>query len=362
MMMCFLHSLCYTLLLLLFSRGVLAQTRKLQVVYTPDRWADGDTTWWLEQLDASGTATLLATGQGHPFNNPPIWATPVRFEVDENACLQYRIRDMYGDGGGYVSVYFDSDGDGDLDADSTTGELVASYTFDSDAESDKYRGGGGGGDVGYSTHLFQNGVAPLGTVCTFDSIPKPDTGCHEEMAVDIIFVVDTSSDLLRYCQQDYYWDTIIDLVEHYVPRTDLQIAIVTYGTDAAELREYVPFVYRPFSDSRSGVPTADDLKACGPNLGVWWFQGLKPALQSFRRTQCIGGGHSTISALDMAITMFVEKYGTMHAPERRQYIIMMTDSNIEVDEYKNKYPDPCYSWKQTLEANAIEFILLNAAE
>eukprot|EP01083_Nonionella_stella_P312427 1117363_1 len=361
-MMCFLHSLCYTLLLLLFSRGVLAQTRKLQVVYTPDRWADGDTTWWLEQLDASGTATLLATGEGHPFNNPPIWATPVRFEVDENACLQYRIRDMYGDGGGYVSVYFDSDGDGDLDADSTTGELVASYTFDSDAESDKYRGGGGGGDVGYSTHLFQNGVAPLGTVCTFDSIPKPDTGCHEEMAVDIIFVVDTSSDLLRYCQQDYYWDTIIDLVEHYVPRTDLQIAIVTYGTDAANLHDYVPFVYRPFSDPRSGVPTATDLKECGSNLGVWWFQGLKPALQSFRRTQCIGGGHSTISALDMAITMFVEKYGTMHAPERRQYIIMMTDSNIEVDEYKNKYPDPCYSWKQTLEANAIEFILLNAAD
>eukprot|EP01083_Nonionella_stella_P297493 1010193_1 len=40
----------------------------------------------------------------------------------------------------------------------------------------------------------------------------------------------------------------------------------------------------------------------------------------------------------------------------------MTDSNIEVDEYENKYPDPCYSWKQTLEANAIEFILLSAAD
>eukprot|EP01083_Nonionella_stella_P270033 914023_1 len=200
--------LWHSILLLSFPRAVLSQTKALKCVFTPDAYQN-DITWWLEQIDASGVATLLAEGSGSANK----METPAGLTVDQNACLRYRILDSYGDGGGSISVYWGED-------------LTYPCTiFLNRAFSAAYNTGNGGGEPGTSEFLFQDGVGVLGTVCSFDSMDKPNTGCHEDIAVDIIFVMDTSSDLTQYCQSQY-WDAIIDLVEHHVPRTDLKIGIV----------------------------------------------------------------------------------------------------------------------------------------
>eukprot|EP01083_Nonionella_stella_P265898 900137_1 len=326
-MTCLLLYLWQTILFLSFN-VYLSQTKALKCVFTPDTYQN-DITWWLEQIDESGIATLIAEGSGSTNK----METPVGLTVDDNACLRYRILDSYGDGGGFITVYWGDD------------LTTPSTTFLNHAFSAAYNAGNGGGDPGTSEFLFQDGVGVLGTVCSFDSMTKPDTGCHEDIAVDIIFVMDTSSDLTQYCQSQY-WDAIIDLVEHHVPRTDLQIAIVTYGSDDVD-----HLLFRPFSTPKDGIATSHDIKSCSFGFQGSWVNYLRPMLQSFGSSECIGGGHSTISALDMAIQMFANKYGQMYDPSRRRYIILMTDSTIDVDQTQTFDSDPYSS-----------FILLSASD
>eukprot|EP01083_Nonionella_stella_P140607 431489_1 len=303
----------------------------------PDEYQN-DIYWTLEKVSFDGTSEVIDGGNGRQN----ILATKPQLTVNYTDCLRYNITDDYGDGGGYVEVYF---------GEYSVLNRIATETFENNAKSNLFLISGEGPEQGRMSRLLQYGRGVLGQSCVFSNV-KPEVGCHEDTAVDIVFAVDTSSDLTIECQE-YYFKSIVHLVEHYLPRNDLNLAVLPYGSSFADNT----IINKPLSSPPhdSGAAHYNDLQKVGFGDGGSWFNNLKPQILS---TPCIGGGHKSIDALQLAIDIYSARYAAMDpldAIKRQQYIMMFTDQYLDGDQMD----DHCTIWKDTLTTHGIHFVLLS---
>eukprot|EP01084_Bolivina_argentea_P034292 63459_1 len=208
-----------TLLILLFSLAnetFSQMTRPLLIKISPNNYQN-DIVWEVFKISANGSRMLLDSGSG--IDNT---LSTKLMSVSPTNCLLYNLTDTYGDGidqdGGHIDVYY---GWTSID------NAVPTETFDGKAYSDEYLSSGRGGQAGSVSYYIQNGVEPFGG-CAFPD-QKHIPGCQETTAVDIIFLLDTASDLSYECQH-YYFSSIVDLMHNHIPRDDLRISILTFGT------------------------------------------------------------------------------------------------------------------------------------
>ena len=313
---------------------------RLIIECIPDDFQN-DISWTLEKLYANGSADILDEGSG--ISGDLKTMSPLM--VKDTDCLRYNLTDSWGDGiccnspnNGRIDVYF---GDNSVDNGETT------EMFDGRAWSDYYIETGKGGDgSGSASYLIEGGIKPYGG-CSI--LP---TGCHENTAVDVIFVLDTSADLTYDCQ-NIYFPAIIDLVEDHLPRDDLKMAIITFGTDADD----DTVLRMSMNDApTSTTVSSSDLKSIGFSSGGSWQGKYKDAIKSFGETECIGGGHSTIDAIHHAADIFVEVYGDSYDLTRQQYIVVMTTDDIDNSQTKSY---SCSYNQQVLEANSINMVLIS---
>eukprot|EP01084_Bolivina_argentea_P296746 511126_1 len=274
-------------------------------------------------------------------------ATKQRLQVNDTDCLLYNFTDLYGDGlktPGAIQVYF---GQTSIDNNDAT------QTFSGAAQSDQYKTTGKGGYAGHLEYYIQNGVRPNGD-CVFPGQNTPDKGCHETTSVDIIFLLDTSSDLSYDCQNNYF-ESITELIDDNIPRENLKIAILTYGTDTSDYPA-TTIINKPLNDNNIFPSTPNDLKPI--NFAGNWVDIYKDNILALKDTECLGGGHATIEAIYAAINVYTNIYGTSYNnTNRQQYIILFTNEDIDITQTKNKFS--CENLQQTLEVNGINFILLS---
>ena len=301
--------------------------------------------WVLEEIDINGDVVReidSGTGSSNKMK------TYNGLEVNDTTCLKYTLTDSYGDGiccaripnalNGNIKVYWN-------------GELTE--TMDGKAYSTEYETSGNTGYEGSISYIIQDGVEPYGGSCTFSGQDEPATGCHEDTAIDVIFVLDTASDLLADCQNTYF-PAIIDLVENYLPRDSLKISIVTYGTDESTRINniYTPVVNTPLTNSNSltEVITFD-----GTGTTYEW-DTLKAQIEDMSPSECIGGGHATPDAINVSITTYVNEYGDTYDTTRQQYILLFTNQYIDIEQTQNRFG--CGYFNSILEANGINTIII----
>lgn len=300
--------------------------QQLIIEVFPDEYQN-DISWTLEQLYADGTVAFLDNGTG--ISNT--LTTMSGLMANDAECFRFNLTDSWGDGiccnhadDGNISVYY---GDTSIDNDDPT------ETFDGRAWSDYYmetgKGGGGSGSISY---LIENGIKPYGG-CSI--LP---TGCQETTAVDIIFVLDTSAAMTYECQ-NVYFPTIIELVEDYLPRDDLRMAIVTFGTD---------------DDDNTIIGTPMDLTSIGFSSGGSWEGKYKDDVGSLGKTECIGGGHSTIDAINHSLAIFAETNGDTYDLTRQQYIVVLTTDDLDSTQTAS-----CSDEREEFEANGINMVLIS---
>lgn len=315
---------------------------QLVIECVPDDFQN-DVNWTLEKLYADGTADLLDEGSG----TANTLKTMTNLMVNDTDCLRYNLTDSWGDGiccnqpeNGQINVYF---GDDSIDNDDPT------ETFEGRAWSDYYiETGKGGGGSGFKSYRIENGSKPYGG-CSI--LP---TGCHETTAVDVIFVLDASADLTYDCQ-NVYFPAIIDLVEDYLPRDDLKMAIITFGTDGSASGGTI--LRKSMNDNATNTTiSSSDLKSIDFSNGGNWENEYKDAIKSYGDTECIGGGHSTIDAINHAANIFVEVYGNSYDLTRQQYVVLMTTDSIDSTQTKSY---SCSYNQQVLEANGINMVLIS---
>ena len=332
-------------LFVLIFNHIKSQTEERFVIECiPDDFQN-DISWTLEKLYEDGSADVLDEGTGLSGN----LKTMSNLVVNDTDCLRYNLTDSWGDGiccnspnNGEINVYF---GDNSVDNEEPT------ETFDGRAWSDYYIETGKGGDgSGTASYLIENGYKPYGG-CSI--LP---TGCHETTAVDVIFVLDTSADLTYDCQ-NVYFPAIIDLVEDHLPRDDLRMSIIAFGTDGSTA-DHTVLRMSMNDDPTSTTVSSSDLKSFGFAPGGKWSGagGYRDDIKSFGETECIGGGHSTIDAIDQAVDIFVEVNGGSYNLTRQQYIVVMTTDDIDSDQTKSY---DCSYNQQVLEANGINMVLLS---